>query len=164
MLRLVRIKRLVAATLVCASVVFGVSVLAGSGQAASRPSAPHTCSPADQQFLQTVDQNMTQLTYWSGELLSGDASVTTVIQQATNEAQQVDATVPSDPSLRQARSLLGGMFSEYAAAIRAKAAGGDAGKHMGKAYAYANYIHDVLVAAQPAMAAKGCDLSALLQA
>lgn len=159
-----RIRRLSLATLACASIVLGISFLLGSGRAASSRPIQHTCTPADQQFLQTVVQNMTQLGYWGSELTAGDATAATVIAQARTEAQQVQATAPADASLRQTRSLLGGMFSEYAAAIRTKTHGGDAGKHMGQAYQYANTIHDVLVAAQPAMAAKGCDLSPLLQA
>ncbi|MES1248148.1 MAG: hypothetical protein ABUS54_10790 [Actinomycetota bacterium] len=159
-----RIKRLVAATLVCASVVLGVSLLAGSGRAASRPSTRHSCSAADKQFLQTVSQNMTQLGYWSDELLSNDATPALVVSQAKSESAQVQATRPLDPSLRLARSLLAGMFTEYAAAVHAKAKGGDAGRHMGKAYQFANVIHDVLVTAQPALTPMGCDVSPLLQA
>jgi hypothetical protein len=118
----------------------------------------------DKQFLQIVSQNMTQLGYWSGELLSDDASPSLVIKQAKSESQQVQQTRPTDPSLKESRSLLGGMFAEYAAAVHAKAHGGDAGKHMGRAYEFANYIHDVLVAAQPTMTPMGCDVSPLLQA
>jgi hypothetical protein len=158
-----RIKRLTAATLVCASIVFGLALLAGSGRAASRPSSQHTCSAADKQFLQTVSSNMTQLGYWSDELMSGDATPALVIGQAKSESAQVQATRPTDPSLKVSRSLLGGMFNEYVAAVHARVKGGDAGKHMGRAYQYANYIHDALVSAQPAMTAKGCDLSPLLQ-
>jgi hypothetical protein len=157
------IKRLTAATLVCTAVVLGISLLAGSGRAASGPS-PHTCSAPDKQFVATVQSNMIQLDYWSNELTSGDATPSLVIKQAHAEALQVGATRPTDPSLNASRSLLGKMFLEYAAAVRAKALGGNAGKHMGQAYQLANYVHDVLTEAQPGMAAKGCDLTPLLKA
>ena len=77
---------------------------------------------------------------------------------------QIEETQPGDPSLRASRSLLGKMFKEYAAAVRAKALGGNAGKYMGQAYQLANYVHDVLAEAQPGMLAKGCDLTPLLKA
>jgi hypothetical protein len=78
----VQIRRLIAATLVCASVVLGVSFLMGSGKASPRASAAHTCSAADKQFLTTVSSNMTQLSYWSDSLSSGDATAALVIKQS----------------------------------------------------------------------------------
>jgi len=107
---------------------------------------------------------MQQLDYWARELGSKDATPMQVIKQSRSESLQIEATSPSDPSLRATRSLLGKMFREYALAVRAQALGGDAGKHMGIAYELANYVHQVLVDAQPDLQSKGCDLSPLLQA
>lgn len=158
------IKRLIAATLVCTSVVLGISLLVGSGRAAPGKTGQHICSAVDKQFVSTVETNMMQLGYWSDQLVSGDATSIEVIKAARSESKQIEATGPMDFSLRASRSLLGQMFREYAAAVRAKALGGNAGKHMGKAFQLANYVHEVLAEAQPEMAAKGCDLTALLKA
>jgi len=164
MVRVVSLKRLIAATLVCASVVLGVSLLIGSSSAASARKTVHTCSAVDKQFVKTVQVNMVQLSYWSSELVGGTATPMEVIKQARSEAAQIDATGPEDSSLRVSRSLLSKMFREYGAAVRAKALGGNAGKHMGIAYSLANYVHQVLAAAQPDMARQGCDLTPLLSA
>lgn len=157
-------RRLLAATVVCASVVFGAALLVGSGHAAPGHTVDHTCSATDRQFVQTVSSNMQQLDYWARELGSKDATPMEVIKQSRSESLQIEATSPSDPSLRATRSLLGKMFREYALAVKAQALGGDAGKHMGVAYELANYVHQVLVDAQPDLQSKGCDLAPLLQA
>src|SRR5579884_2376125 len=122
----VRIRRLFAATVVSACVVLGISMLVGAGRAQSSTGTSaisHTCSVTDKQFLQTVVSNMTQLSYWSDELQSGDATPAIVIKQSVAESKQVGATGPTDPYLLTARSLLRKMFLEYAAAVRAKALG-----------------------------------------
>jgi hypothetical protein len=160
----VALRRLFAATVVCASVVLGISLLVGSGRAAPSRTTTHTCSAPDRQFVATVSTNMQQLDYWARELGSKDASPMEVIKQARAEALQVEATGPTDPSLRATRSLIGKMLREYALAVRAHALGGNAGKHMGIAYELANYVHQVLVEAQPDLQSKGCDLAPLLTA
>jgi len=160
----VALRRLIAATVVCASVVLGISLLVGSGRAAPSHASSHTCSAPDKQFVSTVQSNMQQLDYWARELGSGSATPMEVMKQARAESLQVEATRPTDPSLRATRSLIGKMFREYGLAVRAQALGGNAGLHMGVAYELANYVHQVLVDAQPELAPKGCDLAPLLQA
>jgi hypothetical protein len=164
MVGLVRFRRLIAATLVCASVVLGLSFLIGSGRASTRATAADTCSAADKQFLATVSSNMTQLGYWSDSLTSGDATPALVIKQAKAESSQVFASTPTDPSLLTSRSLLRKMFLEYAAAVKAKALGNSPGNHVRNAYTLANGVHELLVQAQPGMTAQGCNLAPLLQA
>ena len=164
MLTSMQLRRLIAATLVCASVVLGLSFLIGSGKASPRPTAADTCSAADKQFLNTVASNMTQLGYWSDSLTSGDATPALVIKQANAESLQVAATRPTDSSLLTSRSLLRKMFLEYAAAVKQKALGGSPGDHVRNAYTLANGVHELLVQAQPGMTAQGCDLAPLLQA
>ena len=56
---------------------------------------------------------MQQLDYWASELGSKDASPMEVIKQARAESLQVEATSPTDPSLRATRSLIGKMFREF---------------------------------------------------
>jgi hypothetical protein len=165
MLPLVQLRRLTAATLVCAAVVLGLSFLIGTPQAAPAGgvAATHTCSAADKQFLLTVSSNMEQLQYWSDSLQSGDATAAVVIKQAHAEAEQVAVTGPTDPSLHTARSLLRKMFLEYGAAVKARALGSPPGPHVRNAYTLANGVHELLVQAQPGMTAKGCDLTPLLK-
>jgi hypothetical protein len=164
MLRAVALRRLTAATLVCASVVLGISFLIGSGRAAAVPggTGAHSCSLADKQFLGTVQSNMTQLGFWSDSLQSGDATPAVVIKQARAEARQVEATRPTDMSMLTVRSLVRKMFLEYAAAVKAKDAGVAAGSHVRSAYTLANSVHELLLQAQPGMTAHGCDLAPLL--
>src|SRR3954471_19656819 len=154
MLEPVAFRRLIAATLVCASVVLGISFPVGSGHAAPTQqggTGAHTCSITDKQFLVTVRSNMTQLGYWSDQLLSGEATPALVIKQSLSEARQIDATLPSDRSMLTARSLVRKMFLEYAAAVHAKARGMSPGKHVRTAYTLANNVHELLVQAQPGM-------------
>jgi hypothetical protein len=160
----VQLRRLTAATLVCAAVVLGLSVLIGTPEAAPAGgvAAAHTCSAADKQFLGTVSSNMEQLQYWSDSLQSGDVTPAVVIKQARAESQQVAVTGPTDPSLQTARSLLREMFLEYAAAVKARALGDPPGPHVRTAYQLADGVHELLVQAQPGMTAKGCDLTPLL--
>jgi hypothetical protein len=165
MLLSVQLRRLIAATLVCAAAVLGVSFLLGSGQAAPAGGrTEHTCSAADKQFLTTVSSNMTQLQYWSESLQSNDASPSVVIKQAKAESVQIGITRPTDPSLLTARSLLRQMFLEYAGAVKARALGNPPGEHVRRAYTLANGVHELLVQAQPGMTAQGCDLTPLLKA
>jgi hypothetical protein len=161
----VQIRRLSAATLICAVLVLGESMLIGAGHASSgRPPQQHTCSAADKQFLQTVVSNMTQLTYWSEAWLSGEETPATVVKQTVAESQQIGATSPTDISLLTARSLLRKMFLEYADAVHAKAIGKQPGRHIMTARTLANGVHDLLVDAQPQMASMGCDVTPLLSA
>jgi len=164
MTRTVQIRRLIAATLACAAVVFVATVLVASGraQAGGQP-VVHTCSAPDKQYLDTVSSNMVQLGYWSDSLVNNDVAPGVVVRQARSEAAQIDATRPTDPTLDQSRSLLRAMFVDYARAVAAKMHGGDAGAPMGSAYRLANDVHDLLAGAQPALAAMGCDPAQLLR-
>ena len=164
MLVSVQIRRLIAATLACAAVVFGVTFLFGSGRAqAGQRQVTHTCSAPDRQFLDTVSTNMFQLAYWSDALVHDDVAPGVVVKQARAEAAQVDATRPTDPTFEQTRGLLRAMLTAYAHAIAAKMHGGNAGAPMRTAYLLANAVHDLLAGAQPELAARGCDPALLLR-
>jgi hypothetical protein len=160
----VQIRRLIAATLASAAVVFVASVAVASARAqAGQRQLAHTCSALDKQYLQVVSSNMEQLGYWSDSLVHNDVKPGVVVKQARSEAAVIDSMDPTDPSLAQSRSLLHGMFMQYAFAIVARIHGGNAGLPMGTAYRLANSVHDLLAAAQPALAARGCDPSPLLK-
>ena len=136
--------------------MLGISFLVGSGHAAPKPggNVSHSCSVTDKQFLVTLQSNMTQLSYWSDSLISGDATPAVVIE----------ATGPSDMAMLTVRSLVRKMFLEYAAAVKAKALGSPPGDHVRIAYTLANNVHEILVQAQPGMTAQGCNLTPLLSA
>jgi hypothetical protein len=159
----VQIRRLIAATLACAVVVFVGTVVVASGraQAGGRP-VEHTCSATDKQYLDVVRSNMMQLAYWSDSLVHNDVKPGEVVTEARSEAALIDAERPTDPTLEQSRSLLRSMFIDYARAIAARMHGGNAGRPMGSAYQLANDVHDLLAGAQPALAARGCDPAPLL--
>lgn len=161
---LVQMRRFIVVTFTCAAVVFGATFLVGSSRAqAGQRRVTHTCSAPDHQFLNTVSSNMTQLSYWSDSLVQQDVAPGIVVKQARAEAAQVDATRPTDPTFDQARGLLHGMFIAYARAIHAKFNGGNAGVPMRTAYVLANGVHDILAAAQPELASRGCDPAVLLR-
>jgi len=157
-------RRLIVVTFTCSVVVFGGTFLVNSSRAqAGQRQVTHTCSAPDRQFLNTVSSNMEQLQYWSDSLVQEDVAPYIVVKQARAEAEQVAATRPTDPTLEQTRGLLHGMFTAYARAIHAKYHGGNAGVPMRTAYMLANGVHDLLAAAQPALASRGCDPQMLLR-
>jgi hypothetical protein len=134
--------------------------LATNGHA--KPSLAHTCSAADRQFIQEARDNMTALGLWAQEYESGDARAAELVSEARREEKTVRAMGPTDPSLEQTRHLMIGMLAEYAKAIELQQHHGNAGPHMFRAYGLANYAHGVLARAQPALLARGCDLTDLL--
>jgi hypothetical protein len=160
----VRLRRLIIATFACSGVVLGITVFIGSGPAGAAAKPKHSCSVTDKHFIETVKSNMTQLGYWSDALISGDATPALVIKQARAEAAQIGATGPTDLTLRASQSYLKRMFLEYAAAVRAKALGTSPGVHVRNAYVLANSVHDLLVDAEPALVAQGCNVASLLSA
>lgn len=160
----VNMRRFIVVTFTCSVVVFGATFLVASSRAqAGQRQVTHTCSVLDRQFLDTVSNNMTQLTYWSDALVANDVEPPVVIKQARAEARQVDATAPTDPTLEQTRGLLRSMFTAYGRAVYAKTHGGNAGVPMRTAYVLANGVHDLLVGVQPDLAALGCDPTMLLR-
>ena len=133
---------------------------AGCGE--SKTSLAHTCGATDRHFIQTATVNMTALTLWAAGYQQGDIGADQVVVQANDAAKLVDYATPRDPSLRQAQTLLGAMFSEYAKAVEAEEKGKRAGEKMYRAYGLANFAREVLLQAQPALKRQGCDVQALL--
>lgn len=149
-----QVKRLTAAALVSCV----VPILSGCAQA---PLA-HTCSVTDRAFIQTTSLNIDMLGQWSQDLADGQALPDEVIAQTRAAALRVGDTAPTDPSLAQTRLIVRAMLSEYWRAVSAHARNRDAGVHMMRAYGLANFAHDVLTQARPALSSMGCDLSPLL--
>ena len=122
----------------------------------------HTCSVTDKQFISTAQLNIASLDLWAQQYLSGAVKAHVVVDQAKLAADTVSQIQPRDPSLAKTRLLLDAMFTEYGRAIQARSRHRDAGPHMYRAYGLANFAHDVLVQAQPALKARGCDIAPLL--
>ena len=122
----------------------------------------HTCSATDRQFLGTAQLNMAALGSLSSDYLQGSAKADDVILQTDSAIDSLRNTDPSDPSLSKTRAILRAMFLEYGRAIRADKRHHDPGKFVYRAYGLANFAHDVLSQARPALAERGCDVSPLL--
>jgi len=122
----------------------------------------HTCSATDRQFLGAAQLNMAALGTLSEDYLQGEAKADDVIMQTDSAITSLRNTNPSDPSLSKTRAILRAMFLEYGRAIRADERHHDPGKYVYRAYGLANFAHDVLAQAQPALAKRGCDVSSLL--
>jgi hypothetical protein len=135
-----------------------VLLLGGNGRAA----VSHTCSATDRQFVSVAQLNMAALGSLSEDYLHGDAKPADVIDQTQTAILGLVNTNPSDPSLSKTRTIMRAMFVEYARAIRADARHKNPGKYIYRAYGLANFAHDVLADAQPALQQHGCDVSPLL--
>ena len=122
----------------------------------------HSCGPTDQSFIQTASVDLTGLGALNADYQSGQVEAKEVAQQAFDAAVRVQHTDPKDPSLKTAQRYLDAMFQEYGTAVTIQAKGGEAGERMYRAYGLANFAHDVLTQAQPALYKQGCDVGPLL--
>ena len=149
-----------AAGLAVAIVAVSSSALLMGGN--SNAAVSHTCSATDRQFLGTAQLNMAALGTLSQDYLQGDAQADDVILQADSAVTSLLNTNPSDPSLSKTQKIMRAMFLEYGRAIRADKHHRDPGQYIYRAYGLANFAHDVLSQAEPALAKRGCDVSPLL--
>ena len=132
------------------------------GCSGARESREHSCGATDQKFIQTASVDVTALGVLNADYQSGFAEPDEVAQQAFDAAKRVTHVEPDDFSLRAAQRYLDGMFREYGEAVTMQAKGKDASDRMYRAYGLANFAHDVLVQAQPALLKRGCDVGPLL--
>jgi len=149
-----------AAGLALAIFAMGSLVLVAGGK--GRAAVAHTCSATDRQFIGTAQLNMAALSSESEDFLHGNAKAGEVISTDRMALESIRGTGPSDPSLSKTRAILTAMFVEYGKAIRADENHKDPGQYVYRAYGLANFAHDVLSQAEPALAAQGCNVSALL--
>jgi hypothetical protein len=150
----VRVFRLTAAAMLipCALLLTGCA----------RAPLAHTCSATDKHFIGTTQTNMDMLGYWSSNLQTGEAKPSEVIRETKAAVVRLTATNPTDPSLAQTRQIVRAMLVEYSRAVAAQAKNRAAGPHVMRAYGLANFAHDVLLQAEPALASKGCNVATLL--
>jgi hypothetical protein len=137
-------------------------VCASGCSSGAAQSHEHSCGATDQKFIQTASVDVTALGSMTADFQSGLAGADEVAQQAFDAAKRVTHVEPHDYSLRTAQRYLDGMFREYGEAVTMQAKGEDAGERMYRAYGLANFAHDVLVQAQPALLQRGCDVGPLL--
>jgi len=142
--------------------IFVVASLVVLNTGTSKAAVSHTCSATDRQFLGAAQLNMAALGTLSQDYLQGNAKADDVILQTQSSVTSLLNTDPSDPSLSKTRTILRAMFIEYGRAIRADKHHHDPGKYIYRAYGLANFAHDVLAQAKPALAKRGCDVSPLL--
>jgi hypothetical protein len=135
---------------------------ATTSRAKARGPVRHTCSVTDRASIETAKTNMTAVELWGQQYVDGDVAPGEVGAESSRAAKIVGATAPTDPSLAQTRALLVAMFTEYRKAMEQEAKDGQAGDHIFHAYGLANFAHDVLVQAEPALGKRGCDVAALL--
>jgi hypothetical protein len=148
--------------LTAAGLVLAAVALVTGGRAGAQPThVRHTCTATDKQFIRAAALSSMTL-MMLGQDFGGSSP-----KEALAETRQADLSVgnthPNDSSLKLVQTLLHGMLVEYRRAIRAQANGGDSGTHMYRSYSFANYGHQVLVAAAPALDQLGCSVSDLLQ-
>jgi hypothetical protein len=142
--------------------IFAVAALVVLNTGTGKAAVSHTCSATDRQFLGAAELNMAALGSLSQDYLQGEAQADDVIMQTDSAVTSLLNTNPSDPSLSKAQKILRAMFLEYGRAIRADKHHHDPGKYIYRAYGLANFAHDTLAQAQPALAKRGCDVSPLL--
>jgi hypothetical protein len=146
---------------VIAATLFLCACASGCSGGATQASE-HSCGATDQKFIQTASVDVMALGSLTADYQSGLADPDEVAQQAFDAAKRVAHVTPRDFSLQTAQRYLDGMFREYGEAVKMQSKGEDAGERMYRAYGLANFAHDVLVQAQPALLQRGCDVGPLL--
>lgn len=151
--------------LIAAGLLVAAAALVAGGRAepARTSGVTHICGALDKQFIRAAVLSNTSVELLGRDYIGGDISARDALAQTREAALGLRLTNPRDPSLKLTRSLMHGMVVEYGRAIRARWKGGDAGSHMYRSYSLANYAHEVLTDAEPALARQGCPLAELLQ-
>ncbi len=153
--RTVRLLGLTAAGLV-AAVILALAAYGGEEKIGA------ACSATDRKFIRDATLNLNIVSTSGQDFLTGSVRAKDLIQETKRAAAVVERTEPTDASLKRTQQLLAAMFTEYGRAIEARSRKRVAGWHMYRAYGLANFAHDVLETAKPALAERGCDVSPLL--
>ena len=149
--------------LTAAGLLLVTVVLAAGGRAEpARTEQKHVCGALERQFLRAAALSSQSIQALGRDYQSGAVTARDAIAQTREAELGLRVTSPRDPSLRLARILMRSMYVEYGRAIRAQWKGGDAGLHAYRSYSLANYAHQVLADAGPALGRAGCSVSSLL--
>lgn len=116
----------------------------------------------DRQFLSNYQVQMASVGMYGDDYLAGAVDAREVIVAAKEAARVVRTSAPFDPSLMVVRHYAPAMFLEFGRAVKARAAGKNAGPAMYRSYSISTHVREVLREAQPGLAAAGCDVSDLL--
>ena len=150
----------VAAVVVCVS-----ALLVAQGRTAPHKAGQivHTCGLTDREFLTNYSLELENVGVYGGDYLTGSAKAQQVESAANDAASVVRASRPLDPSLQDVRALAPVMFTEYAAAVKARQKGQSASHQMFLAYQIGDRVQFTLKNAEAGLSAKGCDVADLLQ-
>jgi hypothetical protein len=138
------------------------AVYASAGRSSQPAPVRHTCGLTDRQFLANYQVQLTAVGMYGVDYLDGSAKAQEVIGAAREAARAVRSSAPLDPALLTVRHFAPAMFLEYGRAVKARAAGKNAGPAMYRSYSLGARVNDVLKEAQPGLAAAGCDVTDLL--
>jgi hypothetical protein len=121
----------------------------------------HSCGLTDKQFLVNYQVQIAAVGVYANDYLRGDAKPQDVIGAATDAAAAVRSSAPFDPSLQTVKHFARPMFLEYARAVKARAAGKNAGPAMYRSYSFGAHVDEILREAAPGLAAAGCEVADL---
>ena len=151
--------RLVVAVLMLVSVG---AILASAGRSSAPAPIRHTCGLTDRQFLSNYQLQLAAVGMYGNDYLSGSAQAQEVIEAAREAARVVRTSAPQDPTLLTVRRYAPAMFLEFGRAVKARAAGRNAGPAMYRSYSISAHVNEILREAQPGLAAAGCNVTDLL--
>jgi hypothetical protein len=135
--------------------------MASAGRSSAPAVVEHTCGLTDRQFLSNYQVQLASVGMSGDDYLAGSGRAQDVIAAAKEAARVVRTSAPFDPSLLIVRHYAPAMFLEYGRAVKARAAGKNASPAMYRSYSISTHVSDVLRAAQPGLAAAGCDVTGL---
>ena len=138
------------------------AVLASAGRSSAPEAIHHSCGLTDKQFLTNYEVQLAAVGMYGDDYLSGSADAQDVIGVAREAARVVRTSAPYDPSLLTVRHFAPAMFLEFGRAVKARAAGKNAGPAMYRSYSLGQRVHEVLREAQSGLAAAGCSVANLL--
>jgi hypothetical protein len=151
--------RLVVAVLLLVSVG---AILASSGRSSAPAPIQHSCGLTDRQFLSNYQVQLAAVSMYADDYLQGNAKAQEVIDTAREAARVVRTSAPVDPSLLIVRQYLPAMFLEFGRAVKDRAADRNAAPAMYRSYSIRTHVDEILRAAQPGLAAAGCNITDLL--
>ncbi len=138
------------------------AVLVSAGRSSAPEAVRHSCGLTDRQFLTNYQVQLAAVGMYGDDYLSGSANAQDVIGVAREAARVVRTSAPFDPSLLTIRHYAPGMFLEFGRAVKARAAGKNAGPAMYRSYSLGQRVNEVLREAQSGLAAAGCNVADLL--
>jgi hypothetical protein len=151
--------RLVVAVLILVS---AGAILASAGRSSAPAQIQHVCGLTDRQFLSNYQVQLAAVRMYGDDYLHGQAEAQEVIDAAREAARVVRTSAPQDPSLLVVRHYAPAMFLEFGRAVKARAAGKNAGPAMYRSYGISTHLSEILRTAQLGLGALGCTVTDLL--